>query len=182
MPNFAKAASIFLVPLTLAIGGVASDGTASAQTAQPCSGTLCDLYYGGKGPAPAVSSATSPSATQPGVPLTVPSTNIFSGLFSGGDTQAAPSGATPTGASQPASTPFVRVVGGRPANEPCTGTLCDLYHSGDPSPSQETVERQAGAAPSVETVAARAPARKFVPAPQPEPICRNDRDPWQCYR
>ena len=192
MPSFAKAASILMVPVSLAVLGMASygmaPGTASAQTApapaaQPCSGTFCDLYYGGKGSTSTTSSPTSLSTTQQGVPVTVPNGNIFSGLFSSsGGTQTAPSSTAASNAQQ-GSAPFVRVVGGRPANERCTGTLCDLFHSGDdPSPQQKpAAQQQASAAPAVEPVTAR-PARKYVPTPQAKPICHNDRDPWQCYR
>ncbi len=188
MPSFAKAASILMVPALLAAYGVtvetASAQTAPAPAAQPCSGTLCDLYYGGRGSTSTTSSPTNLSTTQQGVPVTVPGGNIFSGLFnSSGGTQAAPAGAAATNAQQ-GSTPFVRVVGGRPANEPCTGTLCDLFHSGDdPSPQQKpAAQQQASAAPAVEPVTQRGPARKYVPTPQAKPICHNDRDPWQCYR
>ena len=187
MPTFAKAASTTIIAALLASGAFAS-GEASAQSApaaQRCSGTLCDLYYGGSGSAAQPSTSATPSATQQGVPVTVPTGNIFSGLFSG-NTQAAPDAAAPN--AQPVSTPFVRVVGGKPANERCTGTFCDLYYGGSnaPAPAQPVAQqRQASAtsvAPAAEPALAPAPARKHVAAPQPKPICRNERDPWQCYR
>ena len=188
MLTFAKAASTFVMPALLASGILAS-GDASAQNApaaQPCTGTLCDLYYGGSGSAATPATSASPSATQQGVPVTVPTGNIFSGLFSGG-TQAAPGATAPN--AQPASTPFVRVVGGRPAGERCTGTFCDLYYGGSdapaPAPASPVGQQQASASSVVSATdpgVAPGPVREHVAAPQPKPICHNDRDPWQCYR
>ena len=173
----------------LLASGVLASGEASAQSApaeQPCSGTLCDLYYGGSGSAAKPSTSAPPSATQQGVPVTVPTGNIFSGLFGGGGTQAAPGTAAP-GAPQQASAPFVRVVGGRPASERCSGTVCDLFYGGAdaPAPAKPVAQQQASATsvvPTAEPAVAPSPARKHVAAPQPKPICHNDRDPWQCYR
>ena len=182
MPTFAKAASTSIIAALLA-SGVFASGEAAAQSApaaQPCSGTLCDLYYGGSGSAAQPSTSASPSAAQQGVPVTVPTGNIFSGLFSG-NTQP---GAAAPGAQ--ASTPFVRVVGGKPANERCTGTFCDLYYGGSDAPAKPVAQQQQASAtsvaPAAEPAIAPTPARKHVAAPQPKPICRNERDPWQCYR
>ncbi len=186
MPTFAKAASI-VVASTLLVAGSLVPRQASAQTApatERCSGTLCDLYYGNAG-ASAGSQGAPPSATQQGTPVTVPSGNIFSGFFSGGaGTPATPPGA-PAPNGQPTATPFVRVVGGRPANERCSGTLCDAYYAGAgaaPPQQQPPAGQQASAAPVAEPDVAPNPVRKHVAAPQAKPICRNDRDPWQCYR
>ena len=193
-PTFAKlsfarpsrtVAAATLAAGLLAVGTVqpAAAQTAPAPAAQRCSGTLCDLYYG-SGASASAKADSSPSASQQGVPTTVPTGNIFSGLFtSSGGTQAAPAGAA--NAQRDASAPFVRVVGGRPANERCTGTLCDIYYSGsDPSPSAAAppVGRQASAAPVAGAGSVAAPVRKHVAAPQPKPLCHNERDPWQCYR
>lgn len=181
-----------LVPTAFVIAGAAS-----AQTAQRCEGTLCDLYYGSS-----AAEATPPGATPAPTPLMAPQGGIL-GFFSSG--KPAPQG----GATQ-AAVPALAVQGGGVVGmmngapqERCTGTLCDLYYGGPP-PEHATPAALPQPAEAPRSARAPAGAPGLAPATVPDddeaPVRRGRRsveaapreekprcaapasDPWRCYR
>lgn len=173
---------IALTALTLMLAPAAR-----AQDAKPdrCEGTLCDLYYSGKGE-PAKTSATQTSApagatgSMPAgaTPVTVPSTGGLLNFFK------------PSTAKLPESPPatstnsYMHLGGGGllgGSGEPCSGTLCDLYH-GTTSTSGQQEASAAGATP-IATPEPQVPHRHIVHESETRPKCSSpSADPWRCFR
>ena len=200
MSVFMKATAVAL-PL-MVIAGLACLGPAAAQQAEQCTGTLCDLYYR-NAPAPAAPSASAPAqAVAAGVPagatpMTVPSGNFFTGLFSRSDPQQAAVGGS-TGAQQPAQAqsssflPGVHMGGGGLLGDhsqpQCEGTICDLMGRSTPPREQAPSASEQVAAGSTSAAAAApasgvsyAPTKHYDPIEE-KPRCHNASDPWHCYR
>jgi hypothetical protein len=183
----------YLLAILLPLTFLAASG-ALAQQAAPadrCTGTACDLYYGGSAP----DSAQPPAGSQTGpTPLTVPGTGFIKRLFGGGDTQAQPGASGTT--SAPAR-PLVGVGGGGIAAmargekaERCTGTLCDFFYGGPPPPPPPE-QPAAGVQPQATADAAPEPSADETQSPraldvperkEPQVCAPMPGDPWKCYR
>lgn len=184
MPLSARLAAI-LSPLALLALAPAGAAAQQAAPAERCSGTLCDLYYGGSAPDAAGQKPAPPT------PLSVPTGGVL-GFFSGPTPAQAPAPG-----AQPAKPGFVQVQGGgivgavngKPA-ERCSGTLCDFYYGSstssfdDPPAEQPTavVTDPADAAPADDAPRSRK-RRAEVQVPREKPLCVGTAaDPWRCYR
>jgi hypothetical protein len=174
----------------------------AAQQAQPCTGTLCDLYYNhtaaepAQQPAPAKATTGQTAAGQQvpagATPLTVPSGGVLGFFNINRNSETAPSDASGT----PQSRPLVGVGGGGLAAmargekaDRCTGTICDLFYGGPPAEKAAAAPAAAGQAALARDAAdapagarfeedERAEARRQAPAR----CASKNADPWSCYR
>ncbi len=171
------------VALGLAVLGLSP---ACAQQAQPpdrCSGTLCDLYYGG--PAPEQPEGASKPPTAP-TPMMVPSFGRLIGGGQGGTAQGGASGAKPlVGVGGDGIASLFR---GDPQDR-CTGTLCDMYYGGPPPEKPEPQPGAQAPQPTVEGAAAPAepdpddtPGVRYEPREEKPHCVAPPQDPWKCYR
>ena len=181
----------FPLALALLAAGAVPRIAAAQQARQPCTGTLCDLYYGNT----SISTEPPPPAGQKPAPtpLSVPGTGFLGRLFGGGSAAPAAPAGTASGAPA-AATPrpaMVQVQGGglvgmmrgAPAQR-CTGTICDFYYGGpppeEPEPQPAAVAPQATPdAPDGDAPARTRPRRAVEAAPR---CAYSAADPWRCYR
>ena len=182
---------VVLAGLTLLFAAEADAQQAASQ--QPCEGTLCDLYYGGRGPAPtpATAPATTPGLPPGATPLLAP-TNPLSRLFGGGSSSSSgtPSDRLPVPPSEPATSnnSYMHLNGGGllgSGGQRCEGgTLCDLIGSSSPAQPTDVGQRQA-AAGNAGTVPVEPPVvhRHILHESETRPKCSSpNADPWRCYR
>ena len=143
-----------------------------------CEGTLCDLYYGSRGSAPATTSAQ--PATSAPTPVVAPSGGLMN-MFgrSNGPANAQPA-EPPSASNSYMSMGGGGLLGGR--QERCEGTICDVYYGSsskagaDGTAAAPAAQRQAFAEPPV--------VRRHIPHESEfRPKCSSpNADPWRCYR
>ena len=192
---FSKA-PILALPMMVLAAAVAGCGVAVAQQAERCSGTLCDLYYK-NAPAPAQPAPTQqavPGVPAGATPMTVPSGNFFTGLFSHNDAQQAASGSAAAQQGQAQSSSFLPGVHmggggilGDHSQAQCEGTLCDLMGRSTPPREQAPAASEQVAVttpqPPAGSVAYSSPSKRYAPIEEEEkPRCKSGGDPWHCYR
>lgn len=194
----ARIVSAAAFSLAIAGAAMAEQAQPAAAPADRCEGTLCDLYYASRPNVPEAGPAK-PVATAPGIPagataLTVPSGNPLSRLFGGGGSSSGGSSAgssaearLPVPESEPASASnsYMHLGGGGilgSRNEPCSGTLCDVYHGFSPA-EPSAGQQQASAAGEAAPVEPPVPHRHIVHESETRPKCSSPAaDPWRCFR
>lgn len=188
-----SARNIVLCALTLTVLSAALVPLAFAQEAKSdrCEGTLCDLYYSGKGE-PEKTGATQSAAptmlTTATLPagakaLTAPSS--ASGFF-GFLKPSSSGGSVPTSEPEAATNSYMHLgTGGLlgSGNERCSGSLCDLYYHGSPTSESSGSQQVSAAGFTAAPAEAPVPHRHIVHESETRPKCSSpNADPWRCYR
>lgn len=190
---------VLVIPSLLYAGGALAQQTPAPS--DRCEGTLCDLYYSGRGKSADTTTAKPAPAPVPGVPAGATPVMAPSGTaqlsdstlkrwFGGwSDSSAHP----PPPPSEPATAnnDYMHLgsgglLGGK--QERCTGTLCDAFYGS--SPAEPTTpaapdQRQAAAQPAGGSASPEEPAIAYRHIPHESEVkkCSSPAsDPWRCFR